>query len=64
MDDLDFRSREKEEGSAQLLRKLACEVEGHSAEVGVTKEFVQVVRQQLKHQAQVVPIHKVTLHTD
>ena len=62
MDDLDVRCGEKEEGRAQLLSKLAREVEGHSTEVSIPQEFVQVVREKFKHQTQVVPIHKMTLH--
>lgn len=37
MDDIDIMSREKEEGSAQLLGKLTSQVEGHAPEVGITQ---------------------------
>lgn len=49
---------------AELLCKLPSEVEGDSSEVGVPQQVVQVVAQQLKHQAEMVPKHKVTLQVD
>ena len=48
----------------ELLCKLPGEVEGDSSEFGVPQQVVQVVTQQLKHQTQVVPEHKVTLQVD
>lgn len=49
----------EQERRAQLLRELAREVERHAAEVGVAQQIVQVVREQLEHEAQVVPPHEV-----
>ena len=59
MDDVEFRSGEEEERRAQLLRELAGQVERHAAEVGVAQQVVEVVREQLEHQAQVVAEHEV-----
>ncbi len=44
MDDIELRSGKKQEGSAQLLGKLARQVERHAPEVGVAQKVVQVVR--------------------
>ena len=63
VDDVQLRRGQVEQRRAQLLRKLARQVEGDPAEVGVTQQVVQVVAQQLKHKAQVVAEHKVSLQT-
>ena len=47
-----------------LLSKLSCEVEWDSAKVGVAKEIVQIVGQELEDEAQVVPPHEVVLQLD
>lgn len=56
-----FRRGEEKQGGAQLLGKLASQIERDAAKVGVAQQIVQIVRQQLKHQAQVVAPHKVAL---
>lgn len=61
MDDAELGCRQEKQRSAQLLGKLACEVERHAAEVGVTEQVIEVVGQQLKHQAQVAPEHEMPL---
>lgn len=48
----------------ELLCKFPGEVEGNSSEIGVPQQIVQVVAQQLKHQTEMVPKHKVTLQVD
>lgn len=48
----------------ELLCKFPGEVEGNSSEVGVPQQIVQIVAQQLKHQTEMVPKHKVTLQVD
>ena len=48
MNDVEGGMREKEEGRAQLLRKLASQVEGHAVKIGVSEEFVEVVGEELK----------------
>lgn len=62
MDDLDVRGGEEQKSCAQLLSKLACQVQRHSSEVGVAQKLVEIVREQLKHKAEVVPIHEVPFH--
>ena len=43
VDDVELRRGQEEQCSAQLLGKLACEVEGHPTEVGVAQQVVEVV---------------------
>lgn len=62
VDDLDIRGGEEEQSGAQLLGKLACKVQRHSSEVGIAQQFVEIIREELKHKAEVVPIHKMSLH--
>lgn len=52
---------QEQERGAKLLRELPGEVERDAAEVGVAEQVVQVVREQLEHQAQVVSPHEVAL---
>lgn len=61
MDNTQFRRGEEKQGRAQLLGKLARQIERDAAKVGVAQQIVEIVRKQLKHQAQVVAPHKVTL---
>ena len=49
---------------AELLCKFPGEIEGNSSEVGISQKVIEVVAQQLKHQTQMVPEHKVTLQVD
>ncbi len=46
---------------AYLLSKFPRQIERHSAEVRVPKQIVQIVREQLEYQAQVIPPHKRVL---
>lgn len=62
VNDLNLRSGEKEEGCAQLLGKLACQVQRDASKVGVAKQFVEVIGEKFKDQTEMVTIHKVTLH--
>ena len=64
MDDVELWRGQEQQSCTQLLRKLACQIEGHSPEVGVPQQVVKVVGQQLKHQAQVVAEREVTLQFD
>ena len=61
MDDVELWRSQVEQRCAQLLGKLACQVQRHAAEVGVAEQVIQVVAQQLKHKAQVVAEHEVSL---
>jgi len=61
VDDVQFRRRKEHQRHAQLLRKLARQVQGHAAEVGVAQQVVEVVREQLKDETQVGTEHEVTL---
>lgn len=61
MNDAELRRGQKEQCRAELLRQLPGQVQRDAAEVGVAQEVVQVVGQQLEHQAQVVPEHEVPL---
>lgn len=61
VDDTELRSCQEEQCSAQLLGKLACEVERNTTEVGVTEQVIEVVGQQLEHQAQMAPEHEMPL---
>lgn len=64
MDDLDFWCGEEQEGRAQLLRKLASQVQRHASEVGIAQQLIKIVGEQLKYQTQMVTIHEVTLHAN
>ena len=64
VDDVEGGVGEKEEGRAQLLGKLAGEVERDSSEVGVSEELIEVVGEELEDQAEVVAEHEVTLQSN
>ena len=64
MDDVELRRSQEEQRRAQLLRKLARQVERDAAEVGVAQQVVQVVGEQLEDQTEVVTEHEVTLEFD
>ncbi len=64
VDDLDFGRGQEQQGRAQLLGKLARLVQLDAPEVGVAQELVEVVGQQLKHEAQVIAIHEMTFHAN
>ena len=49
VDDVERRVREKEESSAELLGKLASEIERDASEVGVAEEFVEVVGEKFEY---------------
>lgn len=61
MDDAELRRGQEEQRRAELLRQLPRQVQRDAAEVCVAQEVIQVVGEQLKHQAQVVPEHEVPL---
>jgi len=58
---LQFRSSEEQQRRAQLLRKLARQIERHPAVVCVAQQVVKVVRQQLKDEEQMITKHKMSL---
>lgn len=60
MDYVQFGRREEQQRRAELLRELPREIQRDAPEVGVPQEVVQVVREQLEHQTQVVPPHEVS----
>ena len=53
VDDVEFGRREEQQRGAQLLRKLACQVQRDAAEVCVAQQVVQVVGEQLEDETQV-----------
>ena len=53
MDNVEFGRREEQQRRAQLLSKLARQVQRDAAEVGVAQQVVQVVGKQLEDQTQV-----------
>jgi len=53
VDDVELRRREEQQGRAQLLCKLARQIQRDAAEVGVAQKVVQVVGEQLKDETQV-----------
>ena len=61
VDDAQLGRRQEQESRAELLGEFARQVEGNSAEVGVAQQIVEVVGEELKDEAQVVPPHKVPL---
>jgi len=61
VDDVEFWRRKEHQSHAQLLGKLPRQVERDAAEVGVAKQVVQVVGEQLKDETQVGAEHEVTL---
>lgn len=60
VDDAQLRRGQEEQRGAQLLSKLARQVQRHAAEIGVPQQVVQVIGQHLKDQTQVVPEHEMT----
>lgn len=59
MDDAELWRGQEQERRAKLLGKLASQVERNAAKVGVAQQVVQVVGQELEHQAQVVAPHEM-----
>ena len=60
VNDIEGGVGEKEQSCAQLLRKFACEVEGHAPEVGVPEQLIKVIGEELKDQTEVITEHEVT----
>ena len=60
MDDVDLRRGEEQQCRTQLLSKLACQIKRDPMEVGVVKQFVEIVGEEFKYQAEVVAEHEVT----
>ena len=61
MDDVELWRGQEQQRRAQLLGKLAREVERHPAEICVAQQVVEVVGEKLKDQTQVVAEGEVTL---
>lgn len=59
-----FGCAKEQKSRAQLLRKFAREVQRDATEIGVPQQIVQIIRQQLKNEAQMIAPHKVTLELD
>ena len=64
MDDTDIRCGQEEQCCTQLLSKLSCEVERYPTEICVSQKLIQVIRQKLKHETQVVTKHEVALQAN
>ena len=64
VDDVEGGVGEKEQSCAQLLRKLASQVEGDTPEISVSEQLVEVIGEELKDKAQVVAKHEVALQPD
>jgi len=61
VDDVEVGCGKEQQRGAQLLRKLARQVQRDATEVGVAQQVVQVVGEQLKDEAQVRTEHELTL---
>ena len=61
MDDVEGGMGEKEQSSAELLRKLASQIEGDAPEISVPEQLIEVVGEELKHETQVTAKHEVAL---
>lgn len=59
-----FGCAQEQEGRAQLLRKFAREVQRDATEICVPKQIVQVIREQLEDEAQMIAPHKMALELD
>lgn len=59
VDYAEFRCSQEKQCCAQLLGKLAREVQRNTTEVGVTQQIIQIVGKHLKHQAQMVAEHEL-----
>lgn len=59
VNNLEIRSGEEFQCGAQLLGKFAREIERDSTEVSIAKEVVEIVRKQLKDQAEMTTEHEV-----
>ena len=60
MNDIDLRCGEEQQCRTQLLSKLACQVKRDPMEVGVAEQFVEIVGEEFKYQAEVVTEREVT----
>ena len=56
--------RQKEECFGNLLGEFSRQVQADAAKTRVPEQVVQVIRQQFKHQTQVVPPHEMVLQLD
>ena len=61
VDDVELGRGQEQQRRAHLLRKLARQVEGDAAEVGVAQQVVQVIGEQLEDEAEMVAEHEVPL---
>ena len=64
MDDVEGGVGEKEQSRAELLRKLASQIEGDAPEISVSEQLVEVVGQEFEDEAQVTTKHEVALQPD
>lgn len=64
MYDAQLGRRQEHERRAELLRELARQIERDAAKVCVAQQVVQVVREQLENEAEVIAVHEVTAQFD
>ena len=61
MNHIDVRHGQEQQGSAELLGKLACQIQRDPAKIGVTQQLVEIVGEQFKDKTQVVTKHERAL---
>lgn len=64
MDDVEFWGGEEEQCGAELLGELASETERNAAEVSIPQQIVEVVREQVEYETQMMTEHEMTAETN
>ena len=64
MYNLQFWCSKEQQRRAQLLRKLASQVQRDSTEVGVAQQVIEIAREQFKDEEIMIAKHKTSLEFD
>lgn len=60
MDYVQFGCGKEQQCCTKLLRKLPSEIQRYASEVSVPQQVIQIIRQKLEHQTQVIPPHEMS----
>ncbi len=64
VDHVDLWRGQEQQRRAQLLGKLACQVQRDATEIGVPEELVEVVGEKLEDETEMVPEHEVAFQAN
>lgn len=59
--DVEFGWREEQQRRADLLSELTCQVEWHTAKIGISQKIIEVVGEHLENEAEMIVMDKVLL---